>query len=51
MQLVEAMILATTTNVYMFWLASGINGFALGGYAGLKMVMGIDCVGIELQVT
>ena len=49
-QLVQAMILSTTTSVYMFWLVAALNGFALGGYAGLKMVMVIECVGIELQV-
>ena len=47
---IQMCILCFNKSVYLFWVAIFLNGLAIGGSAGLKMVLIIEMIGIELQV-
>ena len=42
-------ILCFNESVHLFWVAIFLNGLAIGGSAGLKMVLIIEMIGIDLQ--
>merc|ERR1719410_1551295 len=46
---IQMCILCFNKSVYLFWVAIFLNGLAIGGSAGLKMVLIIEMIGIELQ--
>ena len=48
---IQMCILCFNKSVYLFWVAIFLNGLAIGGSAGLKMVLIIEMIGIELQVS
>ena len=47
---IQMVILCFNRSVHLFWVAIFMNGLAIGGSAGLKMVLIIEMIGIELQV-
>ena len=48
---IQMVILCFNRSVHLFWVAIFMNGLAIGGSAGLKMVLIIEMIGIELQVS